>query len=346
VTGALVEIAEVSLTAPLPSGLEAGFVDQPRAGAVLEANAVDLVGWVLGAEGEAVAVELGCDGETVGRARLRRARPDLAAAFPDRRRAASAGFRTTVDLRGSAAEFELDIAAVLGDRRRAPLATIRGSRRWRRDRAPAYAALVSVIVAARPQADHLGEAIESVLAQSYPQVELVVVEDGSSDEAAAIASRYGAARRIREPSAGVAAARNAGIRNSNGDFLVFLDPGERLLPEALASGVGALAERPECAAAIGDCSGVGCSAGVTYRRSRFEQVRGFDPSLGAAAGLALELRVAREFAIAAHPAAVAERRQDGGYRRDQLRAEARLALRERHFSEALRGALTIARERP
>jgi hypothetical protein len=346
VTGALVEIAEVSLTAPLPSGLEAGFVDQPRPGAVLEANAVDLVGWVLGAAGEAVAVELGCDGQTVGRAKLRGARPDLVAAFPGHPQAASAGFRTTVDLGGSAAEFELEVAAVLEDRQRVPLATIRGSRRWRRDRAPAYAALVSVIVVGRPPADHLGEAIQSVLAQSYPEVELVVVEDGSSDEAAAIAAGYGSVRRVCEPSAGVAASRNAGIRNSNGDFLVFLDSGERLLPEALATGVGALAGRPECAAAIGDCRGAGCSARAIYRRSLFEQVRGFDPSLGAAAGLALERRVAREFAIAAHPGAVAERRQDGGYRRDQLRAEARLALRERHFGEALRSGLTLARERP
>jgi hypothetical protein len=345
VTGALVEIAEVSLTAPLPSGLEAGFVDQPRVGAVLEANAVDLVGWVLGAECEAVAVELGCDGETVGRARLRGARPDLATAFPEHPEAPSAGFRTTVDLGGSAAEFELDVAAVLEHRQRVPLATIRGSRRWRRDRAPSFAALVSVVVVARSPAPHLGEAIESVLAQTYPQVELVVVEDGSSEDAAAIASRYAGVRHIREPTAGVAAARNAGIRNSNGDFLVFLEAGERLLPEALATGVGALAGRPECAAAIGDCGGPECSARAIYRRSLFEQVRGFDPSLGVAAGLGLERLVAREFGIAAHPVAVAERRVGGPYRRDQLRAEARLALRERHFGAALRGGLALARER-
>jgi len=294
VTGALVEIAEVSLTAPLPSGLEAGFVDQPRVGAVLEANAVDLVGWVLGAEREVVAVELGCDGETVGRAKVRRARPDLAAAFPGRPAAASAGFSTTIDLGGKAAEFELDVTAVLEGRRRVPLATIRGSRRWRRDRAPSFAALVSVIVVARSPAPHLDEAIESVLAQTYPQVELVLVEDGSSEDAAAIASRYAGVRHIREPGAGVAAARNAGIRNSNGDFLVFLDGGERLLPEAVATGVGALAGRPECAASI-DGRGDG-SDRVIYRRSLFEEVRGFDPSLGADAGRALERRVARDFA--------------------------------------------------
>jgi len=57
-----------------------------RVGAVHEADAVDLGGWVLGVESEALAVELRCDGEAIGRTRLGRVRPDLTAAFPDGRR--------------------------------------------------------------------------------------------------------------------------------------------------------------------------------------------------------------------------------------------------------------------
>ena len=284
--GALVEIAEVSPAEPLSPELEGCFIDTPRAGAVFDAEEVDVIGWALGAERKAVAVEFGYGGEAFWRAKLRSPRPDLAEIFPDRPDAASAGFRTTVDLLGTAAEFELEVAAVLRGRRRAPIATLRGRRRWRRDRDPAYAELVSVIVSAGLRAD-LDDAIKSVRGQSYPHVELVVIEDGS-----------------------IAAARNAGLRNSNGDFLVFLDADDLLLPDALAAGVGALEERPECAAAIAGYrgyeqlrdEGAGSSADAIYRRSLFEHLRGFDPSLGAAAGFALELAVAREFAIASHPA--------------------------------------------
>jgi hypothetical protein len=300
VSGALVEIAEVALTTPPASGLEAGFVEQPAVGAVHEADAVDLGGWVLGAESEAVAVELCCDGVAIGRTRLGRGRPDLTAAFPGRPAAASAGFGTTVDLGGRAAEFELDLTAVLEDRRRVPLARIRGTRRWRRDRDPTYAAMASVILVDDGSTGHLGEAIESVIAQSYPHVELVVIEDRPAEEAATVAAGYDGVRRVHEPGGGLAAARNAGIRQSNGDFLVFLDNGERLPVEAIEAGVGALAERPECAAAIGGGRGGVDSGRVIYRRSLFEEVRGFDPSLAAAAGRAFERRVARDFATADH----------------------------------------------
>ncbi|HXS47677.1 MAG TPA: hypothetical protein VN756_09470, partial [Solirubrobacterales bacterium] len=158
--GALVEISEVSLARPLPAEIHSGFLDQPRAGAVLDAEVVDVFGWAVGAEAEAVAVEFSSSGKAICRVPLRTRRPDLADAFPERPEAASAGFRTTMDLIGTPPEFELDLSVVLADRRRAELATVRGRHRWRRQSSPAFADLVSVVIACGGGADRLAGAIE------------------------------------------------------------------------------------------------------------------------------------------------------------------------------------------
>jgi glycosyltransferase involved in cell wall biosynthesis len=177
-----------------------------------------------------------------------------------------------------------------------------------------------------------------VLAQTYPHLEIVVVDDGSGDNVGAIASRYPGVRCIREPNSGAAAARNAGIRNSNGDFLVFLDADDRLLPEGIEAGLQALEGRPECAAAVGTfrratfdnrplnthdqppveehqyeelmrSNWAGFPARAIYRRSLFEHVRGFDTRIEGAADFDLNLAVAREFPICSHATLVAEHRE-------------------------------------
>jgi glycosyltransferase involved in cell wall biosynthesis len=336
--GALVEIGEVSLVEPRPDGLLGSHLDEPRSGAVLDAKAVDVLGWALGSERQAVAVEFSYDGKAFWRASLRSERPDLAEAFPERREASRAGFRTTLNLLGTGAEFEIEVAAVLKGQRRIPIGTIRGRHKWRRDRSPAFAELVSVVIPCYRQAQFLGEAIESVLAQTYPHLEIIVVDDGSTDNVGAIASRYPGVRCLREPNSGAAAARNAGIRNSNGDFLIFLDADDRLLPQGVQAGVRVLEERPECAAAIGtyrrttfdnrplqthaqppvterqyeqmmEDNWAGFPARAIYRRSLFEHVHGFDTEIDGTADFELNLAVAREFPIASHETMVAEHRE-------------------------------------
>jgi glycosyltransferase involved in cell wall biosynthesis len=338
--GALVEIEDVTLVAPLPIEVRGASIDGPRAGVVMDAHAVDVLGWVLGARARAVAVEFALGDEVFWRAPLRAERPDLVTAFPEHDEAGRAGFRTTLNLIGTPAEFELRVATVLKGQQRVPLATIRGSHRWRRDRSPAYAELVSVVIPCYGQAHFLGEAIESSLAQTYPHLEVVVVDDESMDNASRIASRYPGVRCVREENSGMAGARNVGIRNTNGDFLVFLDADDRLLPEAIEAGVRKLGEHPECAAAIGTYqrtthdgrrlnthsqpavmddqyahlmrdNWAGFPARAIYRRSLFEHVRGFDPSVDAAADFAFNLAVAREFPIASHEVLVAEHREHG-----------------------------------
>ena len=72
--------------------------------------------------------------------------------------------------------------------------------------------LVSVIIPCYNQGHYLGEAVESVLAQSYPKLEIVVVDDGSTDGTSEVAARYPAVRYIRQHNQGLAAARNSGLR--------------------------------------------------------------------------------------------------------------------------------------
>ena len=254
--GALVEIVEVSLAEPLPAELRGGFVDEPSAGSAARRPGRRRARLGAGRGGARHRGRVLDRRRAFWRAPLRAERPDLAEAFPDMPEAGRAGFRTTLNLIGTPPEFELEIAVVLKGQRRARLATVRGRHRWRRDRSPAFAELVSVVIPCYGQAHYLGEAIESVLAQTYPHLEILVIDDDSHDNASSIASRYPGVRCVREENAGMAGARNLGIRSTNGDFLVFLDADDRLLPEAIEAGLRELEEHPECAAAIG-----------TYRRT-------------------------------------------------------------------------------
>ena len=106
---------------------------------------------------------------------------------------------------------------------------------------------MSVVIPCYNQAHFLSEAIESVLAQSYPHFEIVVVDDGSTDDTPKVAARYPAVRCIRQDNRGLSAARNAGLGCSEGEYVVFLDADDRLLPEALEVGLECFDANPECA---------------------------------------------------------------------------------------------------
>src|SRR5687767_14971026 len=82
--------------------------------------------------------------------------------------------------------------------------------------------LVSVIIPCYNQARFLGDAVESALSQRYPRTEVIVVDDGATDDTAAVAARYPAARYVWQPNQGLSGARNAGWRASKGECLVFL----------------------------------------------------------------------------------------------------------------------------
>ncbi|SMP44134.1 Glycosyltransferase involved in cell wall bisynthesis [Neorhodopirellula lusitana] len=83
---------------------------------------------------------------------------------------------------------------------------------------------ISVVIPAYNAGATIRRAIDSVLAQSYPPLEIIVVDDGSFDDTADIAGRYGhPVRLIRQGNSQTAAARNLGISSSRGDWIAFLD---------------------------------------------------------------------------------------------------------------------------
>lgn len=338
--GALVETAEVSLL-PDREGLFGCHIDAPVAGRVVDAHAVDLSGWAVGDGSPVVAIELAEGGEAFRRVPLGVDRPDLERAFPDRPGAGAAGFRTTVSLVGIPPEIEVELRAVLGDQRRVPFGAIRARRRWRETLDGPEQPLVSVIVPCYGQAHYLDEAIGSVLAQTYANVELVVVDDGSPDNAGRVAARYPGVRCLRQENGGLAAARNTGIRASEGELIVFLDSDDRLLPRALEHGVEALRASPHAAFAFGRYRRIaadglpmqadeqprptdspyslflrynyaGMPATGIFRRSALDEVGYFNEDCAAAEDYELGLRLSRQFAVEPHGEQVAEYRSHGG----------------------------------
>jgi glycosyltransferase involved in cell wall biosynthesis len=95
---------------------------------------------------------------------------------------------------------------------------------------------VSVIIPAYNAATLVGGAIDSVLCQTIPEFEIIVVDDGSTDDTQATVERYLSDSRVRyisQQNRGLPGARNAGAENSRGEYLVFLDADDFLAPNAL-----------------------------------------------------------------------------------------------------------------
>jgi glycosyltransferase involved in cell wall biosynthesis len=108
-------------------------------------------------------------------------------------------------------------------------------------------AQVSVIIAVHNGAPTIGRALSSVFAQTLPAFEVIVVDDGSTDETASVLASYGdRIRMIRQPNRGVSASRNAGIRASRGEYIAFLDDDDEWMPEKLARCAPVLDQDPDC----------------------------------------------------------------------------------------------------
>lgn len=105
---------------------------------------------------------------------------------------------------------------------------------------------VSVIIPAYNRAWCLPEAIDAVLAQTYRDYELIVVDDGSTDETASILTGYDdKIRRIRQANRGVSAARNLGVQKARGELIAFLDSDDLWKPEKLARQVAFFDRHPD-----------------------------------------------------------------------------------------------------
>jgi glycosyltransferase involved in cell wall biosynthesis len=203
--------------------------------------------------------------------------------------------------------------------------------------------LVSIIITCYNQARFLPESIQSALSQAYSHFEIIVIDDGSMDQPEQVASRFPEVYFIRQDNQGVAAARNRGLRESQGGFLVFLDADDRLLPEALQAGLDCFHDYPNCAFVFGqgrliDSAGdelptpilppfndggyeqflrrcpIGFPAQVMFQRSAIESVDGFrsfikDTFIGNAADYDLYFRIAGCYPIHGYEKVIAEWRQ-------------------------------------
>lgn len=110
---------------------------------------------------------------------------------------------------------------------------------------------VSVVIPTYNTAAFVGRALDSVLAQSWADHEVLVVDDGSTDGTAAVLAAYGERVRVlAQANAGPAAARNLGLRQARGRYVAFLDADDWWLPAKLVRQVELLDARPE----IGFCS--------------------------------------------------------------------------------------------
>jgi len=106
--------------------------------------------------------------------------------------------------------------------------------------------LVSCIVPVFNGERYLAEALDSILAQQYEPLEIIVADDGSTDGTPAIARSYGdRVRVVRQPNAGAPAARNLGLRSARGELIAFLDSDDLWHREKLARQVARFVARPE-----------------------------------------------------------------------------------------------------
>lgn len=204
--------------------------------------------------------------------------------------------------------------------------------------------LVSIVIPCYAQGHFLGDAIESVFAQTYLPLELIVVNDGSPDSAvieAVLAPNRERLTYVVQTNMGLSGARNAGLAHARGEFVTFLDADDRLLPRALEAGVNAFFEHPDSGlvwghnrlidvrgkplitgertfiteggyAALLERNIVGPPVGVMFRRTNLLAAGAFLTSLRFAEDYELYLRLARQHDIYCHGEVIGEyRRHDG-----------------------------------
>lgn len=183
---------------------------------------------------------------------------------------------------------------------------------------------VSVVIPTYNSAKYVVEAVESVLAQTWQDLEILVIDDGSTDDTEQVMRRYEApVRYLRQENGGVAVARNRGIQESLGRYVAFLDADDTWLPHKLARQMEALRQQPHhraCYSAFtvvdAELNPIGISRSqgegaaledlltrgnvvatpstVICERSLFDLAGGFDPALSQCADWDMWVRLAAQ----------------------------------------------------
>lgn len=222
--------------------------------------------------------------------------------------------------------------------------------------APAVAGtlpLVTVIIPSYNHAHFLVHALGSVRAQTYSHVEVIVVDDGSTDDTRSVVAAFPWVRYLWQENRGLAAARNTGLAHGRGELVVFLDADDRLLPGALETGARLLAENPDLGFVAGHSrfitregvplptqqpvrsdedpymallrrNSIRNPAMVMFRRRVLDEVGGFDSRVDACADYEMYLRISRSHPVRFHDALVAEYRKHGG----NMSSDAALMIRQ------------------
>jgi len=135
---------------------------------------------------------------------------------------------------------------------------------------------ISVVIPTYNRARFLGAAVASVRAQTYPCAEIVIVDDGSTDDTFQVVTALGAGiHYVKQPNAGPSSARNRGIEEARGDLVAFLDTDDRWLPEKTARQVAILQREPTVALVSTDMA-IEDETGLVQVTSNFAH-RGLQP---------------------------------------------------------------------
>lgn len=195
------------------------------------------------------------------------------------------------------------------------------------------AATVSIVVPCFNAGRYIAESLQSVLVQSYRAIDVIVIDDGSVDNSAEVVARFPGVRCLRQTNQGVSVARNRGLSETRGTYVVFQDADDVLLPHAIEAAVRALGARPECGFVYGFSrmidaegrvheevvhglpidgtgrienagyatllagNGVVPAGAACFRRTALEAVGGYKVGLRRAQDHELYLRIARQFPI-------------------------------------------------
>lgn len=197
--------------------------------------------------------------------------------------------------------------------------------------------MISVIIPCYNHGKYLPEAVDSIRKQGSSPVEIIVVDDGSTDNTPRVAKDLGV-HYIRQENSGLSSARNTGINHCKGDFLVFLDADDWLLPGSLETNREILIEQSELAFVSGahekvfekrgvthevfvnvekdhfirmlEGNYIGMHAAVMYRRWIFDEFL-FDTSLKMCEDYDLFLRITRKYPVSHHTKKIAAYRFHG-----------------------------------